>query len=90
MARREIRIAGECWMVYPSGRVTRFDRDEMGLLFEKGTGRHRIRRATRVRPLGTARRDVALAEFSDEQLRELFHHSQPAWTSPEVRAAPDR
>ena len=84
MARRTLDLEGERWEVYPSGRVTVYDRDEFGLVFEKGTGPHRVRRVTRYSPLGARRRDASLAELSDQQLRELFRQSQPAWTSPEA------
>ena len=87
MARRSIEVHGERWGVYPSGRVTAYDRDEFGLVFEKGTGHDRIRRVTRFSPLGTRRWDVALAELSGARLLELFAQSQPAWTSPETRYA---
>jgi hypothetical protein len=84
VARRMLDVDGERWMVYPSGRVTFYHRDEFGLVFEKGTGPDRIRRVTRYSPLGARRRDVSLSELSDRQLVELFRQSQPAWTSPEV------
>ncbi len=84
MARRTIHIDGERWDVYPSGRVTQYTRDEFGLVFEKGTGGHRIRRVTRYSPLGAKRPDRALAELSAARLVEFFHQSQPAWTSPET------
>ena len=84
MARRTVEIDGETWVVYPAGRVTLYDRDEFGLIFEKGTGKSRIRRVTRYSPLGARRRDASLAELSEQQLRQLFRESQPAWTSPEA------
>jgi hypothetical protein len=84
VARRTIDVHGERWQVYPSGRVTTYDRDEFGLVFEKGTGPDRVRRVTRFSPLGARRWDAALAELSDANLLELFKQSQPAWTSPEV------
>jgi hypothetical protein len=84
MTRRTIEVDGERWHVYPSGRVTVYDRDEFGLVFEKGTGPERVRRVTRFSPLGIRRWDAALAELSDRQLRELFHQSQSARTSPET------
>jgi hypothetical protein len=85
MARRTIEVNGERWAVYPSGRVTAYDRDEFGLVFEKGEGPDRIRRVTRYAPLGARRWDVALADLSVPELATLFRHSQPAWTSPETR-----
>lgn len=80
--RRPILVDGERWEVYPSGRFTLYDRDEFGLVFEKGTGRDRVRRVTRYSPLGARRPDKALSELSDQQLHVLFGTSQPAWTSP--------
>jgi hypothetical protein len=84
MARRSIEIDGERWHVYPSGRVTVYERDEFGLVFEKGTGPSRIRRTVRYSPLASRRRDQALAELSDRRLIELYRHSQPSRTSPEA------
>ena len=84
MARRTIHVEGETWNVYPSGRVTQYTRDEFGLVFEKGTGRERVRRVTRYSPLGAKRPDQALSELSTGRLVEFFHQSQPAWTSPET------
>lgn len=84
MARRTIEVDGEEWHVYPSGRVTVYDRDEFGLVFEKGTGPYRVRRVTRFSPIGARRRDAALAELSDERLLEYLRQSQPAQTSPEI------
>lgn len=85
MTRRTIEIEGEQWHVSPSGRVTAYDRDEFGLVFEKGTGSNRVRRVTRYSPLGARRWDAALAELSDKRLLEYFGQSQPARTSPELR-----
>ena len=87
MARRTIEVDGEQWDVYPSGRVTVYDRDEFAVVFEKGTGPDRIRRVSRFSPVGTPRRDAALAELKERQLLELFRHSQTARTSPEARYA---
>jgi len=84
LARRTIEIDGERWEIYPSGRVTQYDRDEFGLVFEKGTGRDRVRRVTRYSPTGARRWDASLAEIPDGRLHELFRQSQPAWTSPEA------
>ena len=84
MARRSILIEDEEWDVYPSGRITVYDRDEFGLVFEKGTGPDRVQRVTRFSPVGARRRDAALAELSNQRLIELFHTSQPARTSPET------
>ena len=83
MARRTIDIDGERWEVYPSGRVTVYNLDEFGLVFERGSGVQRERRATRYSPLGTRRRDGSLAELTDRELTALFRQSQPEWTAPE-------
>ncbi len=84
MTRRAIEIHGENWYVYPSGRVSLYDRDEFGLVFEKGTGPQRVRRVTRFSPLGARSWDAALAGLSDSYLVSLFAQSQIARTSPEV------
>ncbi len=80
--RRSVDVDGDHWVVYPSGRITVYSRDEFGLVFEKGTGPDRVRRVTRYAPVGARRPDRALAELSEVQLFELFRVSQPAWTSP--------
>lgn len=84
MARRSIEIHGERWNVYPSGRVSQYDRDEFGLVFEKGTGPNRVRRVTRFAPLGPRSWDAALAGLSDRYLISLFDQSQVSQTSPEI------
>ncbi len=84
MARRTVHIDGATWHVYPSGRVTAYERDEFGLVFETGTGPERIRRVTRFSPQGARRWDAALAELPEDRLRELFRQSQTARTSPEA------
>lgn len=82
--RRVIEIDGERWEVSPSGRVTVYDRDEIALVFERGAGADRERRVTRFSPRGARRRDAALAELPEARLRQLFHQSQSARTSPEA------
>jgi hypothetical protein len=84
MARRTIEVDGERWHAYPSGRVTAYERDEFGIVFERGTGSERIRRITRYSPLGSRRWDMALTQLSEARLMELFRQSQPGATSPEV------
>jgi hypothetical protein len=83
--RRTIEVDGDRWAAYPSGRISFYDRDELGLVFEKGTGSDRVRRVTRFSPLGARRPDKALAELSDAALRALFQQSQVSWTSPVTR-----
>ncbi len=85
MGRRTIEVAGERWEVFPSGRITVYERDEFGLVFETGDGAGRVRRVTRYSPLGARRWEASLSELSDAQLERLFHESQPGWTSPETR-----
>jgi hypothetical protein len=84
MARRRIAIDGETWEVLPSGRVTVYGRDQIGILFQLGTGPDRKRRFTRFAPVGSRGADAALAELSDARLIDLFRASQPAWTAPEA------
>jgi hypothetical protein len=85
MARRTIDVDGVRWTVMPTGRVTSYQRDEFGLVFEQGTGATRVRRYARYAPLGAPRWDAALEGLSDTQLRQLFEQSQPEWTSPDGR-----
>lgn len=84
MARRRIVVDGEMWEVLPSGRVTVYGRDQVGILFQQGTGPDRKRRFTRFAPVGSRAVDAALAELSDSRLVELLRSSQPAWTAPEA------
>jgi hypothetical protein len=87
VARCRIQVDGAWWDVFPSGRVTVYDRDEFGLVFRKGSGPEAERRYVRYAPLGSRLRDASLAELSDAQLAELLRHSQPEWTSPDGRLA---
>jgi hypothetical protein len=84
MARRIIEVNGEPWEVAPSGRVTQYVKDEFGLVFSRGDGASRERRVARYSPVGAKSRELSLAELTDDQLRELWQYSQPAWTSPET------
>jgi hypothetical protein len=70
--------------VYPSGRVTQYDRDEFGLVFVAGTGAHRRVRVTRYSPVGVRSREESLATMSDADLQQLFTFSQSSDTSPEA------
>ena len=83
VARPTIVVDSSTWKVYPTGRITVYGKDEFGLLFELGTGPERKRRFTRYSPLGSKSSDASLAELTERQLLDLFHQSQPAWTSPE-------
>ncbi|HET7564924.1 MAG TPA: hypothetical protein VFJ96_08010 [Gemmatimonadaceae bacterium] len=81
---RTITIDGAVWKVTPSGRVTQYDRDEFALIFAREEGNRRELRVTRYSPQGSRWRDQSLAELTDDDLRRLFAHSQPSFTSPEV------
>jgi hypothetical protein len=70
--------------VFPSGRVTQYDRDEFALLFVADAGGQREVRVTRYSPLGARSRERSLAEMSDAELARLFDSSQPGETSPEA------
>lgn len=83
MARRVLTVDGQRWEVFPSGRPTVYGQDQYGLVFQLGTGSERKRRFTRYAPTGSRRTDASLSELSERTLLELFHQSQPAWTSPE-------
>jgi len=84
MTRRTIVVDSEIWKVYPAGRITVYEKDEFGLLFELGSGPERKRRFTRYSPRGSQKSaDAALAEVTERELLDLFRQSQPAWTSPE-------
>ena len=84
MPARTLITGGKTWRVFPSGRVTQYDRDEFALLFVTGSDDAREVRVTRYSPLGTRSREQALAEMSDADLTRLFGYSQPSDTSPEA------
>jgi len=84
MPSRVLTIGGKNWLVFPSGRVTQYDRDEFGLIFINGTGSDREVRVSRYSPVGTRSRERSLVEMSDGDLARLFACSQPSDTSPEA------
>ena len=84
MPSRAIVVDGKRWQVYPSGRVTQYDRDEFGLVFVSGTGPDREVRVTRYSPVGARSRERSLIEMSDADLARLLASSQPSDTSPEA------
>jgi len=84
MPTRTIDIDGSSWLVFPSGRVTQYDRDEFGLIFVNGVGADRKVRVTRYSPMGSRSREQSLIELSDVDLKRLFGTSQPSNTSPEA------
>lgn len=88
MPTRSITVDGREWKVFPSGRVTQYDRDEFALLFVAGSGDDREVRVTRYSPVGVRSREASLFEMSDEELRRLFSFSQPSATSPEAGYVP--
>jgi hypothetical protein len=84
MPTRTVQIAGKPWRVFPSGRVTQYDRDEFALLFISEQGGKREVRVTRYSPVGNRSRERSLAEMDDAELTRLFQVSQPGETSPEA------
>jgi len=84
MPSRAITVDGRSWLVFPSGRITQYDRDEFGLIFIAGTGGDREVRVTRYSPVGARSRERSLVELSDAELSQLFQFSQPSDTSPEA------
>lgn len=84
MPTRTIAAEGKNWLVFPSGRVTQYDRDEFGIIFVSGTGAEREVRVTRYSPVGVRSRERSLVELSDADLQRLFGFSQPSDTSPEA------
>jgi hypothetical protein len=84
MPSRTLAADGKTWLVFPSGRVTQYDRDEFALVFVSGTGANREVRVSRYSPIGTRSRERSLVEMSDSDLLRLFGFSQPSDTSPEA------
>jgi len=88
MPSRTITVAGQPWLVFPSGRVTVNEHDEFVLIFVHGTGAGRTVRITRYSPVGARSRERSLVEMSDADLERLFRTSQPSSTSPEADYSP--
>jgi hypothetical protein len=84
MPTRMVTIGGRRWNVFPSGRVTQYDRDEFALLFVTEANGKREVRVTRYSPVGARSRERSLAEMTDAELARLFEFSQPSDTSPEA------
>ena len=84
MPSRTIEAGGKRWQVFPSGRITQYDRDEFGLIFVSGTGPDREVRVTRYSPVGARSRERSLVEMSDADLARMLGFSQPSDTSPEA------
>lgn len=84
MPTRSISIDGRIWKVYPSGRVTQYDRDEFALLFVAGSGSDREVRVSRYSPVGIRSRERALLDMSDADLTRLLRQSQSGEMSPEA------
>jgi hypothetical protein len=84
MPTRTVNIGGRNWQVFPSGRVTQYDRDEFAILFVTERGGKREVRVTRYSPAGARSRERSLAEMSESELARLFETSQPGETSPEA------
>jgi hypothetical protein len=85
MPTRILTVGARTWRVFPSGRVTQYDRDEFALLFvSEGPDGTREVRVTRYSPMGARTRERSLAELTDTELERLFTYSQPGETSPEA------
>lgn len=84
MPTRTVNIGGRNWRVFPSGRVTQYDRDEFAIVFLSEESGKREVRVTRYSPLGARSRERSLAELSETELARLFESSQPGETSPEA------
>jgi len=84
MPTRSLTISGKSWRVFPSGRVTQYDRDEFALLFIADAAGKREVRVTRYSPHGVRSRERSLADMTDAELSRLFELSQPSDTSPEA------
>jgi hypothetical protein len=84
MPSRTITIEGRSWNVFPSGRVTQYDRDEFALMFVSEAAGKKTVRVTRYSPVGTRSRERSLADLPDAELTRLFAASQPGETSPEA------
>jgi hypothetical protein len=70
--------------VFPSGRVTQYERDEFALLFVSEADGKREVRVTRYSPVGVRSRERSFADLSEAELTRLLELSQPGDTSPEA------
>lgn len=84
MPARSLTVAGRAWRVFPSGRVTQYDRDEFALMFVSEANGKREVRVTRYSPAGVRSRERSFADLSDAELTRLLETSQPSDTSPEA------
>ena len=84
MPRRRITVDGAEGTVELGGFRTQYTRDEIPLVFRRGTGDAVEQRVTRYSPRGARFRELSLAELTDAQLEDLLRRSQPAWTSPDL------
>ena len=84
MPTRSLQVAGRTWRVFPSGRVTQYDRDEFALVFVTEAEGKREVRVTRYSPAGVRYRERSLADLSEADLTRLLQESQPGETSPEA------
>jgi hypothetical protein len=85
MPRRIFEVDGERWSVAPSGRITQYSHDEIGLVFRRVAPAPAEVRFTRFAPaFGAKGREAALAALSDRDVMRLFVHSQPAAMAPET------
>lgn len=88
MPSRSLTVGGRAWRVFPSGRVTQYDRDEFALLFVSDAQGTREVRVTRYSPVGVPSRERSLADLTDVELARLLELSQPSDTSPEAGYSP--
>lgn len=84
MPARSLTVAGRAWRVFPSGRVTQYDRDEFALMFVSEANGTREVRVTRYSPAGDRSRERSFADLSEAELTRLLETSQPSDTSPEA------
>jgi hypothetical protein len=79
-----IDVAGQRWVVTPSGRHTQYTKDEFTVCFSRVGAEPPEERVARYSPRGITARESALAELSEEALVDLLARSQPSWTTPEL------
>ena len=69
MPTRTLAVDGKTWLVFPSGRVTQYDRDEFGIIFVQRHRRRTAKFASRAtRRSGARSREQSLVELSDADL----------------------
>src|SRR2546430_6416586 len=83
MAGRTIDVDGETWEVFPSGRMTVYDKDQFSVTFEQGTGPSRRRRDRKSTRLNSSHSQISYAVFclKKKKKKRYMHRHSNSYTS---------